>query len=139
MQPFDNTMIWPTILLASIFLVADGANHSIAYCDGCFCIPEPGQACPVHEMPQIEFSASWMQNLRTMVPANPINISCNPYTDQACTTEPPLEQGGACVIEYNAPSNGSACPTGYTYTYVGSESCNYALFYFFLVTTRRCL
>jgi hypothetical protein len=102
------------------FLLRSVASNSedIGYCDGCWCIPEPGDDCPVDEMPPIDFPATFLDNLRTIPLTNPITLDCDPYVDENCNMVPPLEKGGACVVETNVEEGVDAqCPSvGYSYT-----------------------
>jgi hypothetical protein len=93
-------------------------KEDIAYCDGCWCIPEPGDSCPVDEMPLIDFPATLLDTLRTIPLTNPVTLDCNPYEDENCNTVPPLEKGGVCAVETNIEEGVDAqCPSvGYSYT-----------------------
>jgi hypothetical protein len=78
------------------------AQRPIGFCDGCWCIPEAGDACPSKSMPIIDFSDEWLYNLRTMEFLNLLEMdaSCDIYNDtEGCDTTPPLEEGDACVAE----------------------------------------
>jgi hypothetical protein len=93
-----------------------GDESSIAYCDGCWCIPEEGSDCPIDNMPPIEFSEELIANLRAISFDNPYSMTCDPFTQEDCMPTPALEQGGVCVvtISYEEDNEGDY-PEGYSY------------------------
>lgn len=85
-------------------------------CDGCFCIPEPGEDCPVDEQPDIDFT-DLIPVYRQLTLLNAYTLDCNPYSEDPCDTEPPLDvAGGACVVELS----GTECVSYSTATYTGT-------------------
>ena len=109
--------------LAFLWSPIDCSIEDIAYCDECFCIPAEGESCPTDRMPQIEFSEEMIENLITMQLENPMTLTCDPYKDDGCDTDPPLEDGGVCVAEIKKTSNSDECPSqGYSYRYVRVNS-----------------
>jgi hypothetical protein len=95
-------------------LGCDGGNQTFGSCDGCFCIPESGEACPVDRTPPTEFG-SLIPVLRSLTWTNPYQLECDPYRDEGCDTSPPLEVGGACIVHVEGKSNGT-CATNSNYT-----------------------
>jgi hypothetical protein len=90
-------------------------ESDIAYCGDCFCIPD-GDECPIDSMPETEFSDDLLETLATITLENPILLSCNPFKDEDCATQPPLEDGEMCVAEIIKPEDdASQCPQGYSY------------------------
>ena len=110
-----------TISIDNLLVAAEGEDR-IAYCDGCWCIPEAGSECPVDDMPPIDFSDELIANLRAIPFSTMFNMTCDPFTDDTCSPTPALEQGGACVVKlsYDAESEGDY-PEGYSYRYVGEN------------------
>jgi hypothetical protein len=112
-------IIFVVALLSSLVSRAKTAGpEDIAYCDGCWCIPESGEVCPTDSMPPIEWTEDLLDNLRTISYENPMKLTCNPYMDNSCETQPPLEEGGACVAEIIKPEDDSQCPDEYSYRLV---------------------
>jgi hypothetical protein len=109
-------LVSTTIAISALFVSLSNAGlEDIAECDGCWCIPEPGESCPA-DMPQINFTEVLLTNLRTIPLENPIDLTCNPYQEENCEANPPLEDGGACVAEIIAPTeDSSTCPQEYSY------------------------
>lgn len=95
-------------------------NHSYATCNDCFCIPEEGELCPNDRLPRSNFTAL-LPKLRMLHHENPVILTCDPYQDAQCNTEPALRDGGgACIVEYAFASIDS-CPHSYRLrTYAGS-------------------
>lgn len=89
-------------------------QDSTARCGDCFCIPDDGQSCPYEDMPETDFQ-NLVPRLNQFVHVNPFTLGCNPYEDDSssCTTEPPLETGGACIIDL---STSTTCPGDYSLT-----------------------
>ena len=85
-------------------------------CADCFCIPSPGETCPA-EIPPTNFDAL-VPELRSVSWSNPYTLDCDPTQDPACDTTPPLQDGGACVVEFSAPpdDSSSTCPENWSYT-----------------------
>lgn len=54
-----------------------------------------------------------INNLAGMTLVNPLSLSCNPYSDDQCDTDPPLESGSVCAAEIIA--SGDTCPDDYLY------------------------
>jgi hypothetical protein len=90
-------------------------ESDIGYCGDCYCIPD-GDECPMDSMPETEFSEDLLDTLATITLENPILLSCNPYTEDECDAEPPLEKGKMCVAEIFKPADdASQCPEEYSY------------------------
>lgn len=101
------------------FLQDDGDGYPT--CGDCFCAPAPGQECPYDLKPETNYSVL-ISILRQFTWSNPMSLDCNPYYDEACDTSPPLQEGGACVVDIE-PSSNTNCPTDWSYstrTYAGS-------------------
>lgn len=97
-----------------------GIEDEIGTCDGCFCIPEPGETCPQERKPITNYS-SLIPILRSFTWENPYTLEYDPYTDIGCDTMPPLAEGGACVVEFSG--NVNTCPNDWSYkvkTYAGT-------------------
>jgi hypothetical protein len=84
-----------------------------AVCGDCWCIPDSGDTCPHDSIPQTEWSAETIDNLLGITLENPISLSCDPYFNDQCDTDPPLESGSVCAVEISA--NGATCPEDYSY------------------------
>ena len=86
-----------------------------AFCGDCWCIPESGEICPDASIPQTEteWSEEMINNLIGIKLENPIALSCDPYLDDQCDTEPPLESGSVCAAEII--SNANMCPEDSSY------------------------
>jgi hypothetical protein len=104
-----------TLYLWLLLSSTQAAIEDVAFCGDCYCAPESGEECPMDSMPQVAFSDDLLTTLKTITFENPISLSCNPFTDEGCVTEPPLEQGEACVAEIIEPGDTSQCPQGYSY------------------------
>lgn len=105
-------------LLYLFKVVTSGENvlDEIGFCGDCYCIPSSGQSCPgMASLPQVEFAEDFLTVLRTITPNNSFSLACNPYQSDDCDTEPPLETGGACVIEVLPPQTSTTCPDQYLY------------------------
>jgi hypothetical protein len=104
------------------FLRRNEGNQTFGSCDSCFCIPDAGDDCPVDRTPPTEFG-SLIPVLRSLTWKNPyLPLECDPYSDSACDTTPPLQIGGACIIQVEGESNGTCVPNSNytTSTYAGS-------------------
>ena len=97
---------WTSVLVGA-------SVEDIAYCDGCWCVPQEGESCPIDDMPITEWPDSMIDNLRSMKLENPYSLSCDPFLEDDCETEPALEEGGVCAFEVLA--NGTQCPEEYSY------------------------
>jgi hypothetical protein len=94
-----------------------GDNEASVFgsCDGCFCIPSTGETCPVERKPSTEFG-QLIPVLRSLVLENPFQLGCDPYNEEVvCDTTPPLQVGGACIVELSGARNGTCSPNS-TYT-----------------------
>jgi len=90
-------------------------NFPYGTCADCFCIPSPGETCPA-DVPPTNFDAL-VPELRSLRWSNPYRLDCDPTQDPTCDTTPPLETGGACVVEFSAPPDSSTtCPDNWSYT-----------------------
>jgi hypothetical protein len=95
-------------------------NNDYGTCDGCFCIPDSGESCPVDQKPQTDYS-SLIPVLRSFTWENPYTLTCDPIADASCDTTPFLQEGGACVVEFSGPAD--TCPANWSYsvsTYPGT-------------------
>lgn len=95
-------------------------NDQYCSCDGCFCIPAPGQSCPVDQKPQTNYT-SLVSVLQSYSLETLYSLDCDPYGSNPCDTTPFLEEGGACVVNFSTPSDG--CPASWSYslsTYPGT-------------------
>jgi hypothetical protein len=90
------------------------AQEGVAFCDDCFCIPGSGDSCPTM-IPQTDFSQELLDNLRAITHLNPISLNCDSYVDATCNTDPPMQQGGACVAEILAQAEFALCPQEFSY------------------------
>jgi hypothetical protein len=110
------------IFLLSLSLqpcAVDGHFHfelkDFGKCAGCHCI-KGGDSCP--DSPRVDFTGL-QPTLDALKHKNKMRMPCDPYNDTTCDTVPPLEQGGACVIDYvqkPAKRLGSpTCPKKYLY------------------------
>lgn len=111
-------------LAASVFFPFN--DRDVGTCGDCFCIPSEGEECPV-EVPLQDISFSRLFNLQTIQPLNPIDLTCDPYTDPSCDATPPLAaEGGVCGVQIIPDSDrvtfldflfgrDLSCPTQYTY------------------------
>lgn len=103
-------------------LCRDDEEQTFGSCDGCFCIPASGEACPVNRTPPTDFG-SLIPLYRSLTWKNPyLPLECDPYSDSNCGTTPPLQIGGACIIQVEGKSNGTCTANSKytTYTYPGS-------------------
>lgn len=111
-------LVSPAAVSAFFLPLALGGTEDIAYCDGCWCIPEAGESCPADYVPQIDFTDEFLSNLQNFALENPMQLSCDPYQEENCDTQPPLEDGAACVAEITRPEGDADCPSeGYSYRY----------------------
>lgn len=101
-----------------------GSGAPYGECKGCFCIPEDiddPSTCP-STVPRTDY-ADLIPILRSFQWENPYSLECDPYEDANCDTTPPLEaEGGACVVEFSGPTDGT-CPDTWSYatrTYAGT-------------------
>jgi hypothetical protein len=95
-------------------------------CGNCHCIAQGGQDCPDYSNSETDYE-DLVPILRQLEWENPIQISCDPFQDDACETVPPREQGNACVVDLLGPTGGAnvnkVCPSDWSYalrTYRGS-------------------
>jgi len=86
-------------------------------------VPEEGDACPTEREPITDYS-ELVPILRSFTLSNPFTFDCDP-TDPSeadtCDTDPPLQEGGACVAEFSGPAG--TCPDSWSYslsTYPGT-------------------
>lgn len=120
----ERMAVWTALslaLLLPVVIVAVQVHipRDYASCHDCFCIPDEEGVCPLERAPRTDFN-DLTPKLRAIHHENPIVLSCDPYDDDECDTEPPLEQGGACVIDYSFQS-ANVCPTNYSlHTYDGT-------------------
>eukprot|EP00977_Amphora_coffeiformis_P002203 scaffold425_cov175-Amphora_coffeaeformis.AAC.62 len=101
-----------------LVLVTTGMDgQKPGFCGDCWCIPAPGEACPYELEPNMNFT-SFLPSLLEFEWENPITLNCNPYLNETdCDLEPsPRTPGGACVIEFVSPGDGSTCPTNWKYS-----------------------
>lgn len=113
-----NRIIRILLMLSS----TQAAIEDVGFCGDCHCVPEPGEDCPVDSIPQVKFSTTVLSTLQSIALENPIALTCNPFSDDSCDTDPPLEQGEACVAEIIVPTDTSQCPEGFSYRLVTVES-----------------
>jgi len=76
----------------------------IAECGDCHCSVAEGSQCPSW-IPQTDYSDDIIETLASQVPINPFTLSCNPYTDDECETDPPQEltelgETAVCALHY---------------------------------------
>lgn len=127
----------PAIVLLGIIasvVVRGQPNSQPGYCGDCFCIPDVNgtttttTSCPDGLEPNQNLT-SFLPNLLALEWSNPSLLDCDPYTNETCNITPdPLQEGGACVIDFIPPNNGdksssSSCPTNWQYatrTFPGS-------------------
>lgn len=83
-------------------------------CGDCFCAVDNGTECPVELQPQTNFT-NLIPILRNFTWDNPMSLDCNPYVDASCNTNPPLQDGGACVVDI-VPNAATNCPTNWSYS-----------------------
>lgn len=90
-------------------------NDDYPTCGDCFCVPDSGAPCPYDEKPETDYS-TLIPILKEFTWNNPMSLDCDPYLNNTtCDTNPPLEQGGACLVDI-APNNATTtCPTDWTY------------------------
>ena len=111
----------PFLYAVTLLPLAYAQSPQTGFCDGCFCIPLENETCPFALEPNMNFS-SFLDNLLEFKLENPVSLDCNPYksTNDSSTvcdlTPTPLTDGGACVVEFNEPSNGEVCPFNWTYS-----------------------
>lgn len=120
----SDSVVTGTLLLFTIWLqwcrntsiYVHGADFSS--CGDCFCIKDDynGGNCPTI-VPRTNFS-DLIPILRALKWSNPVNLLCDPYVQENCTTVPiPLEEGGACVIDLKeSKDQNTTCPTGWSYS-----------------------
>jgi hypothetical protein len=95
------------------------ASPPFGTCDGCFCVPESGKPCPANT-PRTDFS-DLIPVLQSFTLENQYTLTCDPYNDAGCDTQPPIQEGGACILQFSGPAG--TCPTNWTYrleTYNGT-------------------
>lgn len=115
---------------SNAFLVpADAESGTPPTCEGCFCVPAEGEACPTS--PQTGFAADHIERLKILQWENPIYLNCDPFKHNNCTL---VDSKGAMVIEqdcdlamcgmkYNNNTPAGTCPTSYTTkTFINSEA-----------------
>jgi len=88
----------------------------ISFCGDCWCIPDDEDTCPYDSIPKTEFSERMLQNLRTITHTNPWTMDCDPYSNDNCTTIPPLEIGGVCAAMISKFNDTKQCPENVTYS-----------------------
>lgn len=74
------------------FAIFKSEEEGLASCGDCFCIVGEGQSCPSQE-PKTNFTDDfedvyWKQ--QTVV--NPYSLTCDPFTESGCTTQPEQDQ-----------------------------------------------
>jgi len=113
------------IMVLIIFLSGNGSaeiqDDNFPTCGDCFCAPESGQECPYDQKPQTDYS-DLIPILREFTWENPTSLDCDPYFSETCNTSPPLQQGGACVVDIT-PNTDTICPDNWSYstqTYSGT-------------------
>ena len=102
---------------ALALVISGAAGQKAGFCGDCFCIPSPGEACPYELEPNTNFT-SFLPSLLEFEWINPIALNCDPYLNETtCELEPAQSAtGGACVIDFVSPVDGSACPANWTYS-----------------------
>jgi hypothetical protein len=120
---FARATIFLSLLSSLVnFLRRNDGDPTFGSCDGCFCIPDAGEACPVNRTPPTEFG-SLIPVFRSLTWKNPYQpLECDPFSDSKCDTTPPLQKGGACVVQVEGKSSGACTANSNytTYTYSGS-------------------
>lgn len=104
-----------------------GLYFSLAVCDvfptcgDCWCVPDNGglDKCPTDWTPQTSFSKSVIDSYNAQIPNNIYTLSCNPYKDASCVTNP---------VQSSSKSTELVCGFVYPKYTNGSESCeNYSM------------
>lgn len=100
-------------------------------CGDCHCI-RGNEACPTgDQVPQQDFSVETIDQWKALTHTNPMNITCNPYTNTtgSCDTVPSqvyteLWETAVCAITYDTTFlDENQCPTEYTTdTYPSKEA-----------------
>lgn len=119
-------LLSPLFWVLGVLLGTPESSVPYATCGDCFCIPAEGKSCPA-VIPETNFN-DLVPVLKSFTWNNPYTLECDPYDDPGCNTEPPLVEGGACVIyasDFVAtfPASSDSCPVGYSYkvsTYPGT-------------------
>ena len=101
------------VLLVQGAVRSQTADEEFAFCGDCWCIPADGETCPYDSIPETQWSVEMINNLAGMTLVNPLSLSCNPYSDDQCDTDPTLESGSVCAAEIIA--SGDTCPDDYLY------------------------
>jgi len=106
-----------------IYGLLGGSDSDLGECKGCFCIPEnidDPSSCPTSK-PRTDYS-DLIPIIRSFTWDNPYSLACDPYDDLVpCDTNPPLQEGGACVVEFSGPDG--TCPDNWSFsihTYEGT-------------------
>jgi len=105
-------------LINTIIDLLGGSDAPYGECKGCFCIPEGDISDPSNcpsTTPKTDY-ADLVPILKSFQWKNPFSLECDPYDEEIpCDTTPPLEEGGACVVEFSGPKDGS-CPDTWSFT-----------------------
>jgi len=96
---------------------AKDVESLVGDCGGCYCIPDESTAneCPsnvAQPQPQSGYPEETHGNAwKSQTILNPYELNCNPYRDEACDTEPPLDpnfewaelgETAVCAVHYEA-------------------------------------
>lgn len=80
-------------MLLWYFLVYLGEDDGVAICGNCHCIVgAANETCPVQRKPRTNFTMQDIEIWASLEVLNPYTISCDPYEDADCQTNPPQSQ-----------------------------------------------
>jgi hypothetical protein len=94
-------------------------SETLGKCGDCYCSLTEGEVCPSWS-PATNFSLDVIETFSSQIARNPFTLSCDPYKDNECTSDPPQEAYGlgestVCAIHYDEKENVPSSPVGATY------------------------